>query len=62
MSSFTLYGLDENGAILSGEKLAANSLEALQLARDWLGRFASVELWEVSVCVARMRRQSPPPE
>jgi len=63
MSSFTLYGLDENGAIIGGEKLTASSLEtAVQLARDLLSRFASVELWQVSVCVARLRRPTIPPE
>jgi hypothetical protein len=57
MSSFTLFGIDERGIVLGAERVGAESVDAArEIARERLSRFPSVEVWEVSVCVARLRR------
>src|SRR5436190_19178844 len=57
MGSFTLFGIDERGLVLGAEKVGAESVDAArEIARERLARFASVEVWQVSVCVARLRR------
>jgi hypothetical protein len=57
MSSFTLFGIDERGIVLGAERVGAESVDAArEIARERLSRFPSVEVWQVSVCVARLRR------
>ena len=57
MSSFTLFGIDDRGVVLGAERVGAESVDAArEIARERLSRFPSVEVWEVSVCVARLRR------
>ena len=57
MGSFTLFGIDEHGIVLGAERVGAESVDAArEIARERLSRFASVEVWQVSICVARLRR------
>lgn len=57
MSSFTLFGIDERGIVLGAERIGAESVDAArEIGRERLARFPSVEVWQVSVCVARLRR------
>ena len=57
MGSFTLFGIDERGLVLGAERVGAESVDAArEIARERLSRFASVEVWQVSVCVARLHR------
>ncbi|HEY8616020.1 hypothetical protein [Phenylobacterium sp.] len=59
MQDFTLYGLDEAGAVLSSEHIVVPDLDAaLAVAHRRLERFPRVELWQETVCVFRAPTRS----
>ena len=59
MRNFTLFGLDEGHQVVSTETLSAESLDAARrTAHERLAHFARVEVWEESVCIARLVRPS----
>jgi hypothetical protein len=59
VSEFTLYGLDESGEAAHVEVLRGADRQALAaLARERLGRWHAIEIWEGPMCVIRLRRGS----
>lgn len=58
MHSFTIYGLDRDGAVAFTQtaKLAGSD-EARKIATDLLQRYAKVEVWEGAVCILRSDRR-----
>jgi hypothetical protein len=55
--SFTIYELDDRRSVRATEEFTASDLfEAHDKARKRMRRGASIELWEGSVCLLRMKR------
>ena len=52
-----LLGIGDIGQVLHTEFVSARPVQLMALARDRLGHFARVEVWEDAVCVLRY----PPP-
>lgn len=59
MAEFKLYGLNEAGEAAHHEVLRAVDRSALEgLARERLGRWQAVEIWEGPMCLVRVSRAS----
>jgi hypothetical protein len=58
MRSFTIYGLDRDGAVAFTETAKlVDPEEARKIAAELLLRFAKVEVWEGAVCILRSDRR-----
>jgi hypothetical protein len=54
VQDITLYGLDEDGAVVSAEHIMVPTMEdAFALARERRQRFFRIEIWQGSVCIYR---------
>jgi hypothetical protein len=57
MHRFTLYGLGRDDQVLATEQLSVEGAEeARRIARERLGEYPKVELWQASVCLYRRSR------